>query len=70
MNYNYRIFHIEKKGFFVEEKIGEIATCDHSLIELKNFHEFHYEEDELTEHAQSSMRAYQYVFKNHPELLL
>jgi hypothetical protein len=70
MKYNYRIFEVKHLGFFVEEMIGTVATCDHSMNELKKFHSFHYEEDELTEYAQSTVRTYNYVIKNHPELLL
>ena len=70
MKYAYRIFKVENLGFFIEEMIGTVATCDHSITELKDFYSFHYHESELTEYGQSSIRTYEYVFKNHPELLI
>jgi hypothetical protein len=70
MNYTYRIFEMKRLGFFVEEMIGSIATCDHSVDKLKNFQLFLYDEDELTEYAQSTMRTHTYILNNHPELLL
>jgi hypothetical protein len=70
VKYTYRVFKVEHLGFFIEEMIGTVATCDHSITELKNFHSFPYEENELTEHAQSSIRTYNYVIQNHPELFI
>jgi hypothetical protein len=70
MKYTYRIFEMKHLGFFVEEMIGNIATCDHAVSELKDFNAFYYEENELTEYAESAIRTYNYVLKNHTELLL
>jgi hypothetical protein len=70
MNYAYRIFKVEHLGFFVEEMIGTIATCDHSVTELKDFNKLRYKDEELTEYAQSAIRTYDYILKNNPEFLL
>ena len=71
MNYSYKIINAGATGIFVEESIGSIATCNHSLLELLTFEQYlNQDKEKLSEYILSGLRTREYLLKYKPELLL
>jgi hypothetical protein len=71
MNYYYRIINAGATEIFVEESIGNIATCNHSLLEILTFEQYlNQDKKELSEYILSGLRTREYLLNYKPELLL
>lgn len=67
VNYEYNIFYNEVLGLCIEEKIGnyqkEKWVIDHLIKQINGQENIYYKKD-------SKVRMYEWLMKNHPEILL